>query len=100
MHESAGTRGRKPLFAIAIALAMALASGSTASAQIPTQPLGHHPCVQGKAGPFRCHKIDLMSFLPSSHLGDGPSSIYGGPGAADWGWTDPLNGKEGVIFGR
>jgi choice-of-anchor B domain-containing protein len=82
-----------------VAVAMALSS-SSASAQIPTEPLGHTPCVKGKAGPFRCHKIDLMSFMPSSHLGDGPGSIYGGPGADTWGWTDPATRKEWVIFGR
>ena len=67
---------------------------------MPTEPIGHTPCVKGKAGPFACHRIDLMTFLPPSAFGGGPSSQYGGPGNDVWGWTDPVTGKEWVLMGR
>jgi choice-of-anchor B domain-containing protein len=62
--------------------------------------VGHQPCVQGYAGPFRCHMADLMTFLPISEMGGGPGSVYGGAGNDVWGWTDPQTGKEWVIAGR
>jgi choice-of-anchor B domain-containing protein len=86
-------------FAAATVVAIAVLPG-VASAQIPTEPLGHHPCVQGQAGPFRCHQIDLMSFLPSDSIGGGPGSQYGGPGNDVWGWTDPVTNREWVVMGR
>jgi choice-of-anchor B domain-containing protein len=62
--------------------------------------IGHRPCVQGFAGPFRCNMVDLMTFLPMDDIGGGPGSIYGGPGNDVWGWTDPMTHKEWVIAGR
>jgi choice-of-anchor B domain-containing protein len=64
-------------------------------------PIGRQPCVRGFAGPFRCNKVDLMSFMPMDTIGGGPDSIYGGPGNDVWGWTDPLKKRgEWVIAGR
>ena len=62
--------------------------------------MGFEPCVRGKAGPFYCNKVDLMSFLPMDEIGGGPNSIYGGPGNDVWGWTDPVTHTEWVIAGR
>ena len=62
--------------------------------------IGHRPCIRGQAGPFRCNRVDLLSFLPMDDIGGGPDSIYGGPGNDVWGWTDPETGKEWVIAGR
>jgi choice-of-anchor B domain-containing protein len=62
--------------------------------------IGHQPCVRGRAGPFRCHKTSLMTFLPMDDIGGGPGSIYGGPGNDVWGWTDPETHTEWVIAGR
>jgi choice-of-anchor B domain-containing protein len=76
----------------------ALQADVSSVAELPR--IGHKPCVQGNAGPFRCQRADLMSFLPMSELGGGPGSIYGGPGNDVWGWTDPQTGKEWVIAGR
>lgn len=67
---------------------------------MPTERLGHHPCEHGMAGPFPCHQVDLMSFLPPGDFGGGPNSQYGGPGNDVWGWTDPETGQEWVILGR
>lgn len=76
------------------------AAEELATAQVPTEPLGHHPCVQGRAGPFACHQVDLLSFLPPSAYGGGPSSQYGGPGNVVEGWTDPDTGAEWALVGR
>ncbi|HEY0385357.1 MAG TPA: choice-of-anchor B family protein, partial [Pyrinomonadaceae bacterium] len=51
------------------------------------------PCVNGMAGTFPCHNIDLASFLPLSEIG-------GGSGSDLWGWTDPLTGREYALMGR
>jgi choice-of-anchor B domain-containing protein len=68
--------------------------------QMPEEPIGFTPCVQGKAGPFRCHQADLLTFWPPSEFGGGPSSGFGGPGNDVWGWTDPETRTEWVIMGR
>ncbi|HEX6208811.1 MAG TPA: choice-of-anchor B family protein, partial [Actinomycetota bacterium] len=62
--------------------------------------IGHRPCIQGLAGPFPCHMVDLMTFLPMDDIGGGPGSIYGGPGNDVWGWTDPETHAEWIIAGR
>jgi choice-of-anchor B domain-containing protein len=59
----------------------------------PLAALGFTPCVNGMAGTFPCHNIDLASFLPLAEIG-------GGTGNDIWGWTDPLTGKEYALLGR
>jgi choice-of-anchor B domain-containing protein len=67
---------------------------------MPTEKIGYRPCTNGMAGPFPCHDVDLMTFLPPAGFGGGPGSQYGGPGNDVWGWTDPETGGEWVIMGR
>jgi len=62
--------------------------------------IGYRPCVRGFAGPFRCNRVDLLTFLPMDDIGGGPPSVYGGPGNDVWGWTDRTTGTEWVIAGR
>jgi choice-of-anchor B domain-containing protein len=62
--------------------------------------IGFRRCVRGMAGPFRCNRVDLLTFLPMDDIGGGPDSIYGGPGNDVWGWTDPETGGRWVIAGR
>lgn len=50
-------------------------------------------CTDGMAGPYPCHDIDLMAFLPHDEIG-------GGSGNDIWGWTDPLTGREYALVGR
>lgn len=85
-----------------IAAAPAAVAGSAAShsAQKPdAQPrqmidaLFDVDCADGMAGPFPCHEIDLLSFLPHQDLG-------GGTGNDIWGWTDSLIGREYALVGR
>jgi choice-of-anchor B domain-containing protein len=55
--------------------------------------MGLTPCVNGMAGTFPCHNIDLASFLPLADIG-------GGTGNDVWGWTDPATNKEYALMGR
>jgi choice-of-anchor B domain-containing protein len=50
-------------------------------------------CVDGFAGSYPCHNVDLLAFLPLSTIG-------GGSGNDVWGWTDSLTGKEYALLGR
>ena len=62
---------------------------------------GQTPCESGFAAvsggeTFPCNDYDLMANIPISIL----ANTSGSPEGSDiWGWTDPLNGKEYVIFG-
>ena len=41
----------------------------------------------GMAGPYPCHNVDLLGYIPAN--------VFGGFTTADiWGWTDPETGKE------
>ena len=59
----------------------------------PMKAMGLTPCVNGKAGTFPCHNVDLASFLPLAEIG-------GGTGNDVWGWTDPETNKEYALMGR
>ena len=53
------------------------------------------PCVDGKAGPFLCDNVDIVSFLPVHMIGGGR-----GVGVNDiWGWTDPETARDYVVVG-
>lgn len=50
-------------------------------------------CVDGMAGEYPCHKVDLVSHLSLKDLGyvEGSNDI--------WGWVSPTTAKEYVIYG-
>jgi len=53
------------------------------------------PCEDGKAGPFLCDNVDIVSFLPVHMIGGGR-----GVGVNDiWGWTDPETARDYVVVG-
>lgn len=53
------------------------------------------PCVDGKAGPFLCDNVDMVSFLPTHMIGGSR-----GVGVNDiWGWTDPDTNRDYVVVG-
>jgi len=53
------------------------------------------PCVDGKAGPFLCDNVDIVSFLPVNMIGGDR-----GVGMNDiWGWTDPDTERDYVVAG-
>ncbi|KAJ8457309.1 hypothetical protein ONZ45_g18362 [Pleurotus djamor] len=51
------------------------------------------PCVDGKAGEFRCSNIDLLSFYSHADLG---SAI--GEGSSSWGWVH--EGREFIAIAQ
>ena len=54
------------------------------------------PCVAGRAGPYSCSDVDLISFLPVAGMGGQP-----GIRVTDiWGWTDALTGTEYALVAR
>ncbi len=60
---------------------------------IDTPDLTDMPCIDGKAGPFECKDVNLLSFVSLSSLGSN------GDGNDIWGWTDPQTGKEYALAG-
>jgi choice-of-anchor B domain-containing protein len=58
------------------------------------------PCVEppgtpesdGMAGPYPCKNVDLAAYVPTGLL-------LGGTAAGNWGWTDPMCGREYAIVG-
>jgi choice-of-anchor B domain-containing protein len=66
------------------------AAGGTGILAMPV--VGPLPCDEntGLAGPFPCHNVDLLGYLPAN--------LFGGFTTADiWGWTDPETGREYAI---
>ena len=56
-------------------------------------------CTDGKIGPFDCDGIDLLAFVPGSMLkAEGDSR--GVRTNDNWGWTDPVTGREYALIGR
>ena len=55
-------------------------------------PLAFTPCSGGLAGAFPCDKVNLHAFFPLSTFGAGSAND-------NWGWTDPVTGKEYALVG-
>jgi choice-of-anchor B domain-containing protein len=53
------------------------------------------PCVDGRAGIYPCHDVDLVAFLPRDELGLGAQDVVNDM----WGWTDPASGVEYALVG-
>lgn len=50
------------------------------------------PCVDGQAGGFACHRVDLMAQMDLT-------ALSAGGGNDIWGWTDPDSGIEYALVG-
>jgi choice-of-anchor B domain-containing protein len=72
-------------------LACSLVGAPAASAQ--ERPTRFEPCVQGMAGEFPCHRVDMLHYFTMDEIG-------GGRGSDVWGWEDPATGRDYVIAGR
>ena len=62
----------------------------------PTLSVSQTTCINGLAGIYPCHKVDLLSHLTTTDL------LAQGEGLLIndiWGWTDPDSGNEYVIVG-
>lgn len=62
------------------------------AAENSNAPSSFAPCVNGMAGEFPCHNVDLLSFVPSAMLGGSFINDM-------WGWTDPETGKDYALVG-
>ena len=51
------------------------------------------PCEDGMAGPYPCHRVNLLAHMPAPQIGGGQLNDV-------WGWTDPLTGREYALAGR
>ena len=67
--------------------------GDAQPQQQPRARLLNAVCSDGMAGPYPCHDIDLLAFLPHADIG-------GGRGNDIWGWTDPVTGREYALVGH
>jgi len=56
------------------------------------QPLFDIPCVNGFADVYPCNNIDLLAYLPTATIG-------GQSNNDNWGWRDPVDGKEYALIG-
>ena len=56
-------------------------------------------CHDGTVGPFDCDEVELLSFIPNSILRDGVRA-RGVRTNDNWGWTDPVTGREYALVGR
>ncbi|TLD19205.1 hypothetical protein PspLS_09800 [Pyricularia sp. CBS 133598] len=59
------------------------------------QATGAIPCVDGKAGEYKCNGLDLMGFLRHQDMGSRTRV-----GNDVWGWTDPSSGREFALLGQ
>jgi choice-of-anchor B domain-containing protein len=53
------------------------------------------PCIDGLAGTYPCRNVDLLAHVSLAEMG----VDEGVKGNDHWGWTDPLTGRDYVIFG-
>ncbi|MFQ5789657.1 MAG: choice-of-anchor B family protein [Acidobacteriota bacterium] len=69
--------------------------GGVGTPEHDLEPMSRTPCENGVARVFPCGHIDLLAFLPLSHIGgDGRTT------ANDiWGWTDPETRREFALVG-
>ncbi len=52
-------------------------------------------CINGMAGIYPCHNVDMLSHLTLAEIGAGEGVL----GNDHWGWTDTQTGRDFVIFG-
>ena len=67
--------------------------------QVPDARLSDVPCAGGRAGPFACDGIDLLSFVPLPEFSGVEIALLGGGASDIWGWVDRETGDEYVIIG-
>lgn len=59
----------------------------------------HCPEDGGTIGPFDCEDVDLVAFVPIGMLAPGHRA-RGVRTNDNWGWTDPVTGREYALVGR
>ena len=89
-NRTAMRMSSRSLRVVLTALVVLSATSFPARAQAPEG--GVTKCVNGEAGGFPCHKIDLLAHVP---LG----AVEGGGVSDVWGWVDPESGNEYAVLG-
>ena len=56
-------------------------------------------CTDGKVGPFDCDEVELLAYIPPSLLRAGDRA-RGVRANDNWGWADPMTGREYALVGR
>ena len=54
---------------------------------------------EGQVGPFDCSEVELLAYIPPSLLRAGDRA-RGVRANDNWGWTDPVTGREYALVGR
>ncbi len=56
-------------------------------------------CTEGEVGPFDCDEVELLAYIPPSLL-RAEGRARGVRANDNWGWTDPVTGREYALVGR
>ncbi len=56
-------------------------------------------CTEGRVGPFDCDEVELLAYIPPSLL-RAEGRTRGVRANDNWGWTDPVTGREYALVGR
>ena len=56
-------------------------------------------CNEGRVGPFDCDEVELLAYIPPSLL-RAEGRTRGVRANDNWGWTDPVTGREYALVGR
>ena len=78
--------------AVLVLAAFAAFAGPPAQA-VPTSRVA---CSGGSAAGYPCRNVDLLAQLSLAELGASSAAIKANK---HWGWTDPLTGRDYVLFG-
>jgi choice-of-anchor B domain-containing protein len=71
-------------------------SAAFAAPAAPALPVGRIACNNGSAAGYPCRNVDLLAQLSLADLGASSATIKANK---HWGWTDPLTGRDYVLFG-
>jgi choice-of-anchor B domain-containing protein len=66
------------------------------AAAAPAAPTGRVACSGGSAAGYPCQNVNLLAQLTLSQLGASSATVKANK---HWGWTDPLTGRDYVLFG-
>ena len=80
------------LTAVSVLVGLAAFSAPLAQSLAPRQ----QACTAGSVAGYPCHNVDLLAQLTLADLGASNATIRGNE---HWRWTDPLTGRDYVLFG-
>lgn len=78
------------------AIAALLVLAAIPAAAAPAAPAGRVLCSNGSAAGYPCQNVNLLAQVTLAQLGASGPAIKANK---HWGWTDPLTGRDYVLFG-